>query len=132
MIIRDDGVLLCVCVDGILHRGLRLVDVEALLSGYKNKYSDLDAKQMISIPDCFAYFSEDDDFNRFVCKVYKTSFGNDRWIMLMSDDCEGYALYENPESGGYELAWYHCRLDEPLSESEEEKVMTCYNPLTNV
>ena len=48
--------------------------------------------------------------------------------MLMSDNFEGYALYENPENHEKELAWYHKKLEEPLTRSEEEKIRTCYTP----
>ena len=41
------------------------------------------------------------------------------------------ALYENPESHEYELAWYHSSLEEPLDENEEKKRITCYIPSTN-
>lgn len=131
MIIRDCDVFLDVVIGDERFFSLCLSEVEDLLSEYKDKYDDLMAKQMVSIPDCFAYFTGDVDNNRFTCKIYKTSFGNDRWIMLMWDDYEGYALYKNPENSEYELAWYHSRLDEPLSESEEEKIRKCYNPFTN-
>lgn len=131
LIVRDCDVFLDVVVGGVRFCSLRLCEVEDLLSGYKFEHDDLTPKQMLSIPDCFAYFSDDVDNNRFVCKVYKTSFGTDRWIMLMWDDCEGYALYENPESGEYELAWYYCGLEEPLSDAEEEKLRSCYCPCTN-
>jgi hypothetical protein len=46
----------------------------------------------------------------------------------MMDEIEGYALYENPKSHEYELAWYNSNLEEPLSEREEEKIRRCYNP----
>lgn len=131
MIVRGCCVFLDVVVGGECFVCLSLSEVEDLLSRYKYEYDDLVAKQMVTIPDCFAYFNGDVDNNRFTCKVYKTSFGNDRWIMLMWDDCEGYALYKNPSNDEYELAWYHSGLEKPLSEADEEKIRTCYNPLTN-
>lgn len=126
MIVRD--VFLDVVIDGDVFFGLGLSEVEDLLSKFKDDYIDLKPKEIRSIPNCFAYFSDDADNNRFMCKIYKTSFDKDRWIMLMKDDCEGYALYKNPSDDAYELAWYHSKLEEPLSESEEERIRTCYNP----
>jgi hypothetical protein len=85
-------------------------------------------KEMHSIPNCYAYFNDDDENNKFVCKIYKTSTGTDRWIMLMYDENEGYALYQNPENNEYQLAWYHKKLEKPLTKKEEEKIRKCYSP----
>ncbi len=128
MIIHDDNVLVDVRLNDVFHYGLTLRGIEELLGKYKDHNNEMKAKEMIGIPNCYAYFSEDNENNEFVCKIYKTSLGMDRWIMLMKDEFEGYALYENPESHEYELAWYHGKLDEPLSSAEEEKIRTCYNP----
>jgi hypothetical protein len=129
MIIKDENIFIDISVDGKIFSNLTLRQVEDLLSKYKN--IDLKSKKMSAIPNCYAYFSSDIDNNEFLCKIYKTSFGLDRWIMLMKDDYEGYALYENPESHEYELAWYHSELEEPLSETEEKKMINCYIPSTN-
>ncbi len=129
MIIKDDDVFIDVVVENVKFSHLSLRNVEELLSEYKN--IDLNPKEMMDIPNCFAYFSGDNDNNEFTCKIYKTMFGLDTWIMLMKDNCEGYALYENPESHEYELAWYHRTLEEPLSEDEEKKMITCYVPGRN-
>jgi hypothetical protein len=83
---------------------------------------------MHSIPNCYAYFNDDDENNKFVCKIYKTCTGTDRWIMLMYDENEGYALYQNPENNEYQLAWYHKKLEKPLTKKEEEKIRKCYSP----
>ena len=108
MIFKDEKIFIDICIDGKRFSNLSLKMVEELLSEYKN--IDLNYKEMRDIPNCFAYFNGDVDNNKFRCKIYKTSFGLDRWIMLMKDDCEGYALYENPETNEYELAWYHSDL----------------------
>jgi hypothetical protein len=47
----------------------------------------------------------------------------------MKDDVEGYALYENPQTERMQLAWYHRKLDKPLTQDEEEKLITCYVPV---
>lgn len=129
MIIKDENIFIDICINGKLFSNLSLRKVEELLSKYKN--IDLSSKEISTIPNCFAYFSSDNNNNEFTCKIYKTSFGLDRWIMLMKDDYEGYALYENPESHEYELAWYHSELEEPLDENEEKKMISCYIPGTN-
>lgn len=129
MIFKDENIFIDISIDGKHFSNLSLRKVEELLSKYKN--IDLESKEMSDIPNCFAYFSSDVENNEFSCKIYKTSFGLDRWIMLMKDDCEGYALYENPKSHEYELAWYHSELEEPLGEIEEKKLITCYIPSTN-
>lgn len=129
MIIKDENVFIDIVVDDVKHCSLTLREVEELLGEYK--IIDLNPKEMVDIPDCFAYFNGDDNNNEFACKIYKTMFGLDTWIMLMKDNCEGYALYENSESHEYELAWYHRKLEEPLSQSEEKKMITCYVPHRN-
>lgn len=128
MIIKDDNIFIDIYIDGKHFSNLSLGKVEELLSEYKN--IDLKSKEMSDIPNCFAYFSGDVDNNEFICRIYKTSFGLDRWIMLMKDDREGYALYENPDSHEYELAWYRSDLEEPLDEIEEKKMISCYIPCT--
>lgn len=129
MIIKDENIFIDILINGKKFSKLNLRKVEELLSEYKN--IDLKSKEIVDIPNCFAYFCSDIENNEFICKIYKTSFGLDRWIMLMKDDYEGYALYENPESHEYELAWYHSSLEEPLDENEEKKRITCYIPSTN-
>lgn len=128
MIINCDDVLINIVLDDIEYFNLNFNDIENLLGKYKNEYNDLAPKEIRSIPNCYAYFVGDNDNNEFTCKIYKTSFDTDRWIMLMSDDFEGYALYENPESHEKQLAWYHTKLEKPLNENEEEKMRTCYTP----
>ncbi len=129
MIINDTDIFLDIFIGNDKFSRLSLREVEERLSTYKN--IELKPKEMATIQNCYAYFCRDNDNNKFTCKIYKTSFGIDRWIMLMKDDYEGYALYENPESHEYELAWYHSKLEEPLSEDEEKKMITCYVPITN-
>lgn len=126
MIINSSRVKLNISLAGIVHENLSLEKVDSLLGPFKNQ--EILPKQMISIPNCHAVFCSDVDNNKFDCKVYRTTLGNDRWIMLMKDDFEGYALYENPVSRKMELAWYHRKLDEPLSQEEEKKMITCYVP----
>ncbi|RAP52275.1 MAG: hypothetical protein BZ138_03415 [Methanosphaera sp. rholeuAM270] len=130
MIFVDSSIFLDIVWNGDRYFHLSIREVEELLSKIKYENNELKAKEMISIPDCYAYFSEDIENNKFLCKIYKTSFGSDRWIMLMKDENEGYALYENPESREYELAWYHAKLEKPLTPAEEEKMITCYRPHT--
>lgn len=129
MIIKDENVFIDVAVDGVKHSRLCLREVEQLLGNHK--IIDLNPKEMVDIPNSFAYFSDDVDNNEFACKIYKTMYGSDTWIMLMKDNCEGYALYENPESREYELAWYHRKLEKPLSPEQERKMITCYVPGRN-
>ena len=111
------------------HKSLALEEVEDLLSDFKNNIIEIEPKEMISIPDCYAYFSEDNNLNRFDCKIYKTLYGTDTWIMLMKDNYEGYALYKNPVTKKFEISWYHSKLKEPLDIKEEEKMISCYYPL---
>lgn len=126
MIINDSKVKINLELGGVLHEMLSFEMVDRMLSPFKNQ--EILPKQMISIPNCYAYFSSDNENNCFVCKIYKTSFGTDIWIMLMKDEKEGYALYQNPESLEYEIAWYHSKLEEPLAPDEEKKLITCYVP----
>lgn len=130
MIIDDNNVLIDIVLDNERFSNLNFFEVEKLLLKYKEHYNNLMPKEMTSIPNCFAYFSNDINNNEFICKIYKTSFDTDRWIMLMKDDYEGYALYKNPSNNKYEIAWYHSELEEPLDANEEEKIRTCYNPIT--
>lgn len=129
MIIKDENVFIDIVINEKRYSHLSLEEVEQLLE--EHKIIDLNPKEMVDIENCFAYFEGDDDNNEFACRIYKTMLGTDTWIMLMKDDCEGYALYENPESHQYELAWYHRKLEEPLTESEEKKRITCYIPHGN-
>ena len=129
MIIKDENVFIDIVLNGHTYSHLSLGEVEQLLE--EHKIIDLNPKEMADIENCFAYFNGDDDNNEFACRIYKTMLGTDTWIMLMKDDCEGYALYENPISHQYELAWYHRKLEEPLTESEEKKMITCYIPHGN-
>ncbi|MBE6485855.1 MAG: hypothetical protein E7Z85_03305 [Methanosphaera stadtmanae] len=129
MIFKDENIFIDICIDGKCFSKLSLIQVEELLSEYKN--IDLMSKEMSIIPNCYAYFNSDINNNKFTCKIYKTSFGLDRWIMLMKDDYEGYALYKNPNTHEYELAWYHSELEKPLDEIEEKKMISCYIPSTN-
>lgn len=129
MIIKDENVFIDIVINEKRYSHLSLEEVEQLLE--EHKIIDLNPKEMVDIENCFAYFEGDDDNNEFACRIYKTMLGTDTWIMLMKDDCEGYALYENPESHQYELAWYHRKLEEPLTESEEKKMITCYIPHGN-
>lgn len=128
MIISDENIFLDIVVNDEKFSHLCIREVEELLNRYKYENDEMEAKEMISIPNCYAYFCEDNENNEFTCKIYKTSFGTDRWIMLMHDESEGYALYENPENNEYQLAWYHTKLEEPLSPGEEKKMITCYVP----
>ncbi|MBR0471871.1 MAG: hypothetical protein IJI98_04155 [Methanosphaera sp.] len=129
MIISDDNVFLDIVIDDEKFSCLKFSEVEELLHEYKYKNNEMLPKEMISIPNCYAYFNKDDENNRFTCKIYKTLLGSDRWIMLMYDENEGYALYQNPENKKYQLAWYHTKLEKPLSPSEEKKIMKCYCPI---
>lgn len=131
MIICDKNIFLDIVLNDEKISHLTIREVEELLSEMKYDNNELKPKEMTSIPNCYAYFSEDNENNEFICKVYKTSVGSDRWIMLMKDENEGYALYENPKNKEYELAWYHKKLEEPLSPLEEEKIRTCYVPKHN-
>lgn len=128
MIISDENILLDVVLNDEKFSGLSIHEVEELLSEYKYKNNELKPKEMINIPHCYAYFSEDNENNRFTCKIYKTLHGTDRWIMLMYDEKEGYALYQNPENQKYQLAWYHTELEKPLTNNQEEKIRKCYCP----
>lgn len=128
MIIYDKNIFLDIVIDDEKFSKLTIRNVEELLEKFKYENNDLKPKEIVNIPNCFAYFSDDRENNKFTCKIYKTSTGTDRWIMLMKDENEGYALYENPASNEYELAWYHKKLEEPVSELEEEKIRTCYVP----
>ena len=125
MIIDDKDIYLDIIIDDKKFSSLSIKEVEELLQKYKNVNNKMLPKEMISIPNCYAYFSED---NKFTCKIYKTAFGTDRWIMLMHDENEGYALYQNPENKEYQLAWYHRQLEKPISPSEEDKMRKCYSP----
>lgn len=128
MILSDENIFLDIVLDNEKFNHLSFNEVEKLLSKFKYEKNEMKAKEMISISNCYAYFSDDNENNKFACKIYKTSFGTDRWIMLMFDKNEGYALYKNPENDKYQLAWYHTELEEPLSPREEEKIRKCYVP----
>lgn len=129
MIINDENIFIDVIVDDEKFCHLSISEVEELLNKYKYQKNEMKPKEMISIPNCYAYFCEDNENNEFRCKIYKTAFGSDRWVMLMHDENEGYALYENPENNKYELAWYHRKLEKPLNANEEEKIIKCYIPI---
>lgn len=128
MIIDDENIFLDIIIDDEKFSKLSILEVEKLLSKYKYENNKIKPKEMISIPNCYAYFCDDEEYNEFSCKIYKTMFGTDRWVMLMYDENEGYALYQNPENKKYQLAWYHRKLEEPLSPIEEKKIMKCYFP----
>lgn len=127
MIISDEYVRLDVFIADECYCELTLSEVAELFENNMNNI-DLKPRQMSSIPDTFVYFSEDIDNNKFACKIYKTKYGSDRWLMFMKDNFEGYAMYKNPVSNRYELSWYHDKLEEPLSESQEKNMITCYVP----
>ena len=131
MIIYEDDVKINLISRGNLHDGLKLCEVEEFLSGYKDIHKNMQAREMIRIDDNHMYFSDDEDKNIFYPYVYKTCEGADKWILFMKDDVEGYALYENPQTGNMQLAWYHRNLDKPLTQEEEEKLITCYVPTYN-
>ena len=116
-----------ICRDN-LHSNLKLCEVEEFLSGYKQIHPNMKARQMIKIDETSISFSGDANQNVFYPYVYKTSEGNDKWILFMKDDVEGYALYKNPQTEKMQLAWYHRKLDKPLTPEEEEKIITCYVP----
>ncbi len=127
MIITDDKVFLNLFKDDNSYFNLTFSEFESLLEEYKNV--DLKPCEMFDIPNTKAYFSNDSDKHEFNCKIYKTMMGSDKWIMLMKDNTEGYALYLNPATNKFELSWYNVNLKEPLSEDEEEKIRTCYVPI---
>lgn len=128
MIISGENVKLNIVWDGKVYESLSPEEVEKLFSKTKTDLNNLMPKQMKSIPNCYAYFCSDKMNNQFTCKIYKTMHGTDRWVMLMKDENEGYALYQNPESREYELSWYHKSLSKPLEPEEEKKRITCYIP----
>ncbi|MBE6494411.1 MAG: hypothetical protein E7Z84_07380 [Methanosphaera stadtmanae] len=127
MIITEDEVLLNLIKEDNSYYNLTFSEFESLLDEYKNV--ELKPREMLDIPDTKAYFSNDHNKHEFNCKIYKTMMGLDKWIMLMKDDVEGYALYLNPATNKYELAWYNVNLKEPISEDEEDKIRTCYVPI---
>ena len=129
MIINESDVKINLIYDGNLHSNLKLSEVEEFLSVHKQSHTDMKAREMIRIDDTSMYFSQDKDKNIFYPYVYKTSMGSDKWIVFMKDDVEGYALYENPQTERMQLAWYHRKLDKPLTQDEEEKLITCYVPV---
>ncbi|RAP48966.1 MAG: hypothetical protein BZ136_04345 [Methanosphaera sp. rholeuAM74] len=127
MIITD--ALIDLELDGRVYRNLSLDDVDELLSCYKDSLAkNLEAKKMIEIPHSNASFSLDVNNNNFKCMVYKTSEGLDKWILLMKDEVEGYAMYMNPSTNRIELAWYHRTLQKPLPPQEEKRHITVYIP----
>ena len=126
MIITEDKVFLDLLKDDTFYSKLTLSEFEYLLREYKNV--ELKPREMITIPHAKAFFCEDSEKHEFICRVYKTMMGSSKWIMLMKDNIEGYALYRNPATNKMELAWYNTNLNEPLSEEEERKIRTCYVP----
>lgn len=128
MIIDEDDVKINILHKGNLHKQLKLCEVEEFFSDYKKSNTKTGPREMIIIPDTSISFSDDKDNNTFHPYVYKTSEGNDKWILFMKDDVEGYALYKNLQTEMMQLAWYHRRLDKPLTPDEEEKIITCYVP----
>lgn len=128
MIIDENDVKINLMYKDNLHSNLKLCEVEEFLFKYKEINTNMESRQMIRIDETSVYFSDDADKNLFYPYVYKTSEGNDKWIMFMKDDVEGYALYKNPQTDKMQMAWYHRKLDKPLTQVEEEKLITCYVP----
>lgn len=128
MIIDDVNVKIDLKYEDNLYSNLKLFEVENLLANVKSNTTKLSSKEMIKIPNSTASFSDDEDKHIFHIYVYKTSMGSDKWILLMKDDKEGYALYKNPVTEKMQLAWYNKNLEKPLPPNEEKKLITCYVP----
>lgn len=128
MIISGNDVKLNIFWNDKVYESLTFSEVEELFKEYKDGICELKPQEMMSIPDCYAIFCEDNSNNKFECKIYKTLYDKDIWTMLMKDNYEGYALYQNPKTGKYEISWYHTKLTKPLDKKEEEKMITCYIP----
>lgn len=129
MIIRDENIKLNLFLNNKEYYNVSFDEIESLLGLYKDKLKNsLKPKEMVSVDNAYVYFTGDNTKNRFYCKIYKTCSGPDVWILLLIDDKEGYALYENPLTNKHELAWYRTDLIEPLSEENERKLITCYVP----
>lgn len=130
MIITDDIVTINIKIKDNLYDNLKFDEVEKLLQVYKEKTKNIQSKEKIRIPETSMYFTDDNEKNTFNAYIYKTSMGNDKWILFLMDEIEGYALYQNPTTNKLELAWYHANLQEPLDDDEERKHITCYIPKT--
>lgn len=128
MIINDDDIKINIIYKDNLYSNLKFDDVEELFSDYKNRQKNLKPKEMIRIDDSIAVFSNDRDENKFYPHIYNTSTGEEKWVLLMATDDEGYALYKNPVTGKMQMAWYNKNLEKPLTDDEEKKLITCYNP----
>lgn len=128
MIIKDSSVSISILLEDDVYHGLLLQDADKILSEYKNKYTNLKPRESKKIENAQMYFDDDENKNKFNIEVYKTSQGEDKWILFMKDDIQGYALYENPSTNEYELAWYHSKLDKPLTKEEEKSLINCYIP----
>ncbi len=130
MILRENDVLLNITKDDKLHENLTISDTEKLLKPYRDSTEvDISKKSTIDVPGVTMYFANDENKNIFQCEIYRTIDGSERWIMFMKDDVEGYALYYNPASKEYEMAWYNSTLKDPVDEEEEKKMITCYVPI---
>ncbi|RAP53616.1 MAG: hypothetical protein BZ137_06385 [Methanosphaera sp. rholeuAM130] len=128
MIINEDDVKINIVYRGNLHSNLELSEVEDFFSEYKEDNDSLKPRETKRIDDSTMHFADDEDKNIFYPYVYKTCEGNEKWILFMKDEMEGYALYENPQTKRMQLAWYHRKLLEPLSPDEEKELITCYQP----
>lgn len=129
MIICDENIKLNLFLNNKEYYNVSFDELESLLSSYKDKLKNsLKPKEIVSIDNAYVYFTDDNKKNKFYCKIYKTSCGPDVWILLLIDEIEGYALYENPVTNKHELAWYRTDLIEPLSEENERELITCYVP----
>ena len=129
MIISDENVHLDINLDGEFFGDLTFAEVEDLLGDFKISLKEsMEPREVVCVPGGVMYFSCDEDRHPFFIRIYKTLVGSDRWILFMKDDNEGYALYLNPASCKYELAWYMMYLNEPLCKEDELKLRTCYVP----
>ena len=124
--IIDDTITLDLYLDEKEYLEITLYRFYELLEKYVLDFTPKPT-EMIEIPNAVVNFSENNNY-KFSCHIYKTTVGKDKWILLMQDDIEGYALYENPATHKLELAWYNTTLDNVLPEDEQEKIRTCYVP----
>lgn len=130
MIISSDDTRVNVKIGNKIHENMTLSDLYNFFYNCLYNIKDLmDPREAIAVIDTSIYFACDPDENLFSAKVYQTCEGDERWMIFMADDNEGYALYVNPDTHKAELAWYSSSLDDPISEEKEEELRTCYVPI---